>query len=61
MRFAVSKQVLAGVAALGLAVGFLSPSLAAAQEGEPTPMVIEGPEPTTGEQPLESVREGWKV
>jgi biopolymer transport protein ExbB len=61
MRFAVSKQVLAGVAALGLAVGFLSPSLAAAQEGEPTPMVIEGPEPTTVEQLLEAVREGWKV
>ncbi len=47
-----------------LAAAALLPSVAAAQaEGsaEPTPMVIEGPEPTTVDELLEAVREGWQV
>jgi biopolymer transport protein ExbB len=49
---------LAFVLALGLA-----PMLAGAQEegGEPTPLVIEGPQPTTARELLEMVREGWEV
>jgi len=37
------------------------PSDAMAQEDEPTPMVIEGPQPSTVEDLLQSVRDGWKV
>ncbi|MHA7838359.1 MAG: MotA/TolQ/ExbB proton channel family protein [bacterium] len=33
----------------------------AEQSDEPTPMVIEGPEPTTADELLEAVREGWEV
>ncbi|MBW2496568.1 MAG: hypothetical protein JRF61_04785, partial [Deltaproteobacteria bacterium] len=61
MRFAFSRQIFAGVAAFGLLAGLGVPPLASAQEAEPTPMVIEGPEPTTVEQLLDAVREGWKV
>ena len=57
-----SKNVMALVAGLGLVVAGFAPSLVLAQEaGEPTPMVIEGPEPTTVDALLEAVREGWEV
>ena len=56
------------VAATGLVMAALLaisavPSDAVAQDGEPTPtpMVIEGPQPSTVEDLLQSVRDGWKV
>ena len=44
--------------------GSFAPSLAVAQEeaaAEPTPLVIEGPRPTTAEELLEEVIKGWEV
>lgn len=56
------RSLLVGACVSVLAAGGLMPSLSLAQESdEPTPMVIEGPEPTTVEELLEAVREGWEV
>ena len=55
----LSKGLLAGGAVVALVVGGLAPSAIA--QDQPTPMVIEGPEPTTVEQLLEDVRKGWQV
>ena len=56
-----SKSVLAGVVALGLSLGFVAPAAIAQDAAEPTPMVIEGPRPTTAAELLEEVRRGWEV
>jgi len=44
-------------------LGSFAPSVAIAQEeaAEPTPLVIEGPRPTTAEELLEEVMKGWEV
>ncbi|MAG30689.1 MAG: flagellar motor protein MotA [Deltaproteobacteria bacterium] len=49
-----------GLAALAV-VGLLLPAIAFAQDAEPTPLVIEGPTPTTADELLEQVKKGWEV
>ncbi|HPG26704.1 MAG TPA: hypothetical protein PLW10_13790, partial [Myxococcota bacterium] len=44
-----------------VAAGLLMPFVASAQSGEPTPMVIQGPEPATADDLLQQVRKGWEV
>jgi biopolymer transport protein ExbB len=62
-RTSLLSTVAAGSAVLGLAFLAVTPfaSDATAQEAEPTPMVIEGPQPSTVEDLLQSVRDGWEV
>jgi biopolymer transport protein ExbB len=57
------KNVLTGTAAAGLLLGGIAPSLATAQDAaaEPTPLVIEGPMPTTADELLQEVIKGWNV
>ena len=57
------KNVLTGTAAAGLLLGGIAPSLATAQDAaaEPTPLVIEGPMPSTVDDLLQEVIKGWKV
>ena len=57
------KNTLAGSALVGLLFGGSMPSLAVAQEAaaEPTPLVIEGPMPTTADELLQEVIKGWEV
>jgi biopolymer transport protein ExbB len=61
-RFNVNS-VLAGTAAISLLLGGFAPMAMAQEEApaEPTPMVIEGPQPSTVDDLLESVRKGWEV
>lgn len=63
IRYVRLKSILAGTAAAGLVFGSFAPSVAIAQEeaAEPTPLVIEGPRPTTAEELLEEVIKGWEV
>jgi biopolymer transport protein ExbB len=61
-RFSLTNGWLAGYALAGLMVlGFAPVALAQDAAAPPTPMVIEGPQPTTVEDLLKSVREGWEV
>jgi biopolymer transport protein ExbB len=57
------KKMLAGTAMASLALGGLVPFVAEAQEAaaEPTPLVIEGPRPTTADELLQEVIQGWEV
>ena len=57
------KKMLAGTAMASLALGGFVPSVAEAQEAvaEPTPLVIEGPRPTTADELLQEVIQGWEV
>jgi biopolymer transport protein ExbB len=57
------KKMLAGTAMASLALGGFVPSVAEAQEAvaEPTPLVIEGPRPTTADELLQQVIQGWEV
>ena len=57
------KIVLVGTAAAGLLLGGFGVGSAMAQEAatEPTPLVIEGPMPTTADELLEEVLAGWEV
>lgn len=60
----VDSKVLSALAlASGLALSLAGTSFAQEAEAakEPTPMVIEGPTPTTPEELLEAVRKGWAV
>ncbi len=63
IRFERLKNVLAGTAAAGLVLGGFVAAPAVAQEAaaEPTPLVIEGPRPTTADELLEEVLKGWQV
>ena len=62
-RTNVPSKIAAGMTALSLIFLAVVPlaSDATAQEAEPTPMVIEGPQPSTVEDLLKAVREGWEV
>jgi len=57
------KIVLVGTAAAGLLLGGFGVGSAMAQEAatEPTPLVIEGPMPTTADELLQEVLAGWEV
>ncbi len=57
------KTLLAGTAMAGFLVGAFGVSLAVAEEQatEPTPLVIEGPMPTTADELLQEVIRGWQV
>lgn len=57
------KNGMAGAAVAGLIFGgfVAAPAIAQDAAAEPTPMVIEGPRPTTAGQLLEEVLRGWKV
>ncbi len=57
------KNGMAGAAVAGLIFGgfVAAPAIAQDAAAEPTPMVIEGPRPTTADQLLEEVLRGWKV
>jgi biopolymer transport protein ExbB len=63
MQFERLKKMLAATAMVSLALGGFVPSVAEAQEeaAEPTPLVIEGPQPTTADDLLQRVIEGWEV
>ncbi len=62
-RFGRLKNVLTTLAVAGLLAGGFGPPVAIAQEAasEPTPMVIEGPVPTTADELLQEVLKGWEV
>jgi biopolymer transport protein ExbB len=62
-RFERLKNVLAGTAAAAMLMGGFVSAPAVAQEAaaEPTPLVIEGPRPTTADQLLQEVLKGWQV
>lgn len=53
-------SVLTTVAALFLSAVIAAPA-AIAQDAEPTPLVIDGPTPTTADQLLIEVKKGWEV
>jgi len=57
------KNLLAGTAVAGLVLVGFAPSASVAQEAatEPTPLVIEGPRPTTADELLQEVIKGWQV
>ncbi|MFK7897143.1 MAG: MotA/TolQ/ExbB proton channel family protein [Myxococcota bacterium] len=62
-RFESIRSV-ASVAAIVLSAALLVLAMAPAafaQDAEPTPMVIDGPTPTTADQLLQAVRKGWEV
>ena len=63
MQFEGLKKFWAGTAVASLLLGGFTPSLAVAQEAaaEPTPLVIEGPRPTTADDLLREVIKGWEV
>lgn len=63
MQFEGLKKFWAGTAVASLLLGSFTPSLAVAQEAaaEPTPLVIEGPRPTTADDLLREVIKGWEV
>jgi biopolymer transport protein ExbB len=63
MQFERLKKMLAATAMASLALGGFAPSVAEAQEAaaEPTPLVIEGPQPTTADELLQQVIQGWEV
>lgn len=63
MQFEGLKKFWAGTAVASLVLGSFTPSLAVAQEAaaEPTPLVIEGPRPTTADDLLREVIKGWEV
>jgi biopolymer transport protein ExbB len=63
IRFERLKNVLAGTAAAAMLMGGFVSAPAVAQEAaaEPTPLVIEGPRPTTADQLLQEVLKGWQV
>ena len=63
MQFERLKKMLAATAMATLALGGFVPSVAEAQEAaaEPTPLVIEGPQPTTADELLQQVIQGWEV
>lgn len=63
IRFERLKNVLAGtsVAALLLAGFVAAPALAQNEAAKPTPLVIEGPRPTTADELLKEVLKGWEV
>ncbi|MBC8188639.1 MAG: MotA/TolQ/ExbB proton channel family protein [Proteobacteria bacterium] len=62
IRFERLRNFLAGTATAGLLFGFVA-APAAAQDAapEPTPLVIEGPRPTTADDLLREVLKGWEV
>jgi biopolymer transport protein ExbB len=62
IRFERLRNVLAGTATAGLLFAFVA-APAAAQDAapEPTPLVIEGPRPTTADDLLREVLKGWEV
>lgn len=57
------KNILAGTAMVGLVLSGFTASQATAQDqaAEPTPLVIEGPRPTTADELLQEVIKGWDV
>ncbi len=56
------RNLLAGSVVLGLVIsGFAAVAFAQEGESEPNPMVIEGPRPSTVEDLLEAVRQGWEI
>ena len=66
MQFERLKNSLVGTAVAGFMLGGFVPFLAMAQEAreadaEPTPLVIEGPRPTTADELLQEVIKGWQV
>ena len=63
IRFERLKNVLAGTAVTSLLLtGFaVAPAMAQDAAAEPTPLVIEGPRPTTADELLQEVLKGWQV
>lgn len=60
LRFDSLKSVAALITTLVLSSVVAVPA-ALAQDAQPTPLVIDGPTPTTADQLLEEVRKGWEI